>query len=58
MPCCMQKVKIEISVDCLSPAGRDETVNPAANFPLKLCFFHNGPVASMSCFNLEDTPPK
>lgn len=54
----MQKVKIEISVDCLSPAGRDETVNPAANFPLKLCFFYNGPVASMSCFNLEDTPPK
>ena len=58
IPCCMQKVNKEINVDCLSPAGSDETVKPAASFPLSCCVRHSPPVESMKVLKVPETPPK
>ena len=58
MPCCMQKTNSDISVDCLSPDGSEDTVNAAASLPRRRCVRHKGPVASMKCLNGPDTPPR
>ena len=58
IPCCIEKIHIESSVDCLSPAGNDETVNPVASFPLSVWRRHIAPVESMNVLNGPDTPPR
>ena len=49
---------IDSSVDCLSPAGNDDTVNPAASRPLRLWSRQSRPVASMKDLKGPETPPR
>jgi hypothetical protein len=58
MPCCMLNTNIDSSVDCLSPAGSDDTVKPAARRPFSRCVRHSRPVASMNDLKGPDTPPR
>ena len=54
----MANTHIDISVDCLSPAGSDDTVKPAASLFLSCCVFYRRPVESMKVLNGPETPPR